>query len=76
MSGTIKGGKKASKTLRKRYGKDFYRTIGAKGGRAKGVIKGFAYSKANGMTWHIEAGRKGGKVKKHETKQTYTVPAN
>ena len=33
MSGTTIGGKRASITNIKRYGKDFYRRIGAKGGR-------------------------------------------
>ena len=41
MAGTTIGGLKASKTNRKRYGKDFYKTIAAKGGRVK-VPKGFA----------------------------------
>ena len=41
MSGTIAGGKKAAKTNKKRYGKDFYKIQGQKGGR-NGHTGGFA----------------------------------
>lgn len=41
MAGTVEGGTKASITNKKRYGEDFYRTIGGIGGRAAGS-KGFA----------------------------------
>ena len=40
MSGTFEGGKKASLTNKERHGDDFYRNIGAKGGK-KCVKKGF-----------------------------------
>lgn len=40
MSGTKAGGKKASATNRKIYGEDFYKVIGAKGGR-NGTTGGF-----------------------------------
>jgi uncharacterized protein len=40
MAGTVKGGQKAASTNKKRYGKDFYAAIGAKGGR-KGSTGGF-----------------------------------
>lgn len=33
MAGTIAGGKAAAETNKKKYGKDFYRNIGAKGGK-------------------------------------------
>jgi len=42
MSGTIAGGRKARDANYKRFGKDFYRNIGRKGGLKTGVIKGFA----------------------------------
>lgn len=66
MSGTTIGGKRASITNIKRYGKDFYRRIGAKGGR-NGNTGGFASDKIgeDGMTGReraIVAGRKGGLV--------------
>lgn len=40
MSGTLAGGKKAAKTNKTKYGADFYRQIGYKGGRA-GQTGGF-----------------------------------
>ena len=42
MAGTKIGGIKARKANLERYGKDFYRNIGRKGGLKTGVIKGFA----------------------------------
>ena len=32
MAGTLEGGRKAAETNKKKYGEDFYRNIGAKGG--------------------------------------------
>lgn len=57
MSGTREGGKKASETNRKKYGENFYKEIGAKGG-AKGRTGGF-YGKPELAR---EAGRKGGTI--------------
>lgn len=45
MAGTVEGGKHAAKTNLERYGKDFYRSIGRRGGisgRGKGYTGGFA----------------------------------
>jgi len=42
-------------------------SIGRKGG-AIGTTGGFAYAQANGLTWHVEAGRKGGKISKRSKK--------
>lgn len=59
MTGTLKGGKKAGKTTKQRYGNDFYQKIGAKGG---------AKSRGGGFTYNPElasiAGKKGGQVSK------------
>lgn len=41
MAGTIEGGKRAAETNIKKYGEDFYKKIGAKGG-ANGNTGGFA----------------------------------
>ncbi|MDD3481173.1 MAG: KGG domain-containing protein [Patescibacteria group bacterium] len=60
MSGTKGGGVKAADTNKKRYGKDFYKKIGAKGGKKTGVKKGFAANPALAR----EAGKKGGKRSK------------
>ena len=60
MPGTKAGGLKTAKTNYERYGKDFYRNMGKKGGSKTGVLKGFA---ANPALAKI-AGSKGGKVSK------------
>lgn len=66
MAGTYIGGVKASKTNRKKYGKDFYRVIGQRGG-ARGKTGGFACLKvgADGLTGQQRAeiaGAKGWKI--------------
>lgn len=63
MAGTKTGGIATAKTNKERYGADYYRELGRKGGsRTDTKPKGFAYSKANGLDIHIKAGRKGGEV--------------
>lgn len=57
MAGTKEGGKKAAATNKARHGKNFYREIGAKGGR-NGHTGGFA---ANPVLAKI-AGAKGGRI--------------
>ena len=57
MAGTKRGGKKAAKTNIELYGKDFYRKIGAIGGR-NGHTGGFAANPELAR----EAGRKGGRI--------------
>ena len=59
MAGTLQGGRKAAKTNQLKHGKDFYKRIGAIGGR-NGRTGGFA---ANPELARI-AGMKGGKVSK------------
>lgn len=56
MSGTKLGAAKAAKTNKKLHGEDFYKRIGAKGGR-NGHTGGFASNPELAR----EAGRKGGK---------------
>ena len=69
MSGTIAGGRKAAETNKAKYGEDFYEVQGRKGGSSKhNSPRGFAYSKANGLTVHIEAGRKGGTISRRRPK--------
>lgn len=59
MSGSITGGKLAAKTNKERYGDDFYKIIGAEGGKAfYGKPKGFAANRELAK----EAGAKGGKI--------------
>jgi hypothetical protein len=57
MAGTVAGGHAASKTNRAKYGDDFYRRIGAMGGK-KGRTGGFY---ANRELARI-AGAKGGRI--------------
>lgn len=64
MSGTKAGGLKARKTNLKRYGKNYYKIIGAEGGRSSNT-GGFASQKIDkhGLTGHQRAvicGRLGG----------------
>ena len=61
MAGTKAGGKKAAATNLERHGKDFYREIGAKGGR-NGHTGGFA---SNPELAKI-AGAKGGRISKRK----------
>ena len=53
---TKTGGSKIRKTIEERYGKDYWRKIGSKGGKAVGM-KGFALNPELARI----AGRKGGK---------------
>jgi general stress protein YciG len=59
MSGTIDGGKKCAATNKRKYGSDWYKKIGAIGGR-NGNTGGFAANPELAR----EAGRKGGKLSK------------
>lgn len=59
MAGTKTGGQKAAETNKAKYGSDFYREIGRKGGR-NGHLGGFA---ANPELAKI-AGAKGGRISK------------
>ena len=61
MSGTKSGGKKAAVTNKEKYGEDFYRELGRKGGKSGDHSnKGFAKNPELAR----EAGRKGGKKSK------------
>lgn len=59
MAGTTEGGQKAYKTVIEKYGEDFYKNIGRRGGQ-NGHTGGFA---AN-VELAREAGRKGGRISK------------
>ena len=67
MAGTIKGGKKASITNMQKHGADFYKRIGAMGGKNTcGGMKGFALNPELAKI----AGRKGGlKSKRGKSKK-------
>lgn len=59
MSGTVAGGKAAARTNKETHGADFYKRIGAIGGR-NGTTGGFAANRELAK----QAGRKGGKISK------------
>ena len=60
MAGTLAGGKEAAKTNKQIYGDDFYKRIGAMGGKKK-VPKGYALMSKEKR---VESGRKGGRNSK------------
>lgn len=55
MAGTKQGGRKTASIMYEKYGSDFYRNIGRKGGK-NGHMKGFALNTELAKV----AGRKGG----------------
>lgn len=57
MAGTVQGGKSAAATNKKKYGKDFYAKIGAKGGKL-GRTGGFAANRELAR----KAGQLGGRI--------------
>ena len=70
MSGTKIGSAKAAKTTKEKYGEDFYRQIGAKGGK-RSKTGGFASTVIgkDGLTGKeraLRAGSKGGKISKRK----------
>lgn len=76
MAGTKIGGRKAAITNKTKYGKDFYATIGAKGG-VKGHTGGFASEKIglDGLTGRERArraGSVGGKISKRTSMKPLT----
>lgn len=58
MAGTKQGGHSAAVENKAKYGDDFYKRIGAKGGSVKGIKKGFALNPSIASA----AGKKGGTI--------------
>ena len=72
MAGNAQGGARAAKTNIEKHGADFYKRIGAKGGK-NGHTGGFASTKvgADGLTGReraIEKGREGGRISRRTKK--------
>lgn len=57
MAGTVEGGRKAAARNKEKYGEDFYRRIGADGGK-KGTTGGFFANRELAR----KAGAKGGRI--------------
>lgn len=77
MSGTISGGKKAAQKNKEKFGNDFYRNIGRKGGKnsKKG---GFASDKIGkdgltGLERAKLAGAKGGRISRRKPKNVQEI---
>lgn len=64
MSGTREGGLKARETNLKKQGSDFYKRIGAKGGKKCGM-KGFALNPELAKIAGAKGGRKSRRGKSH-----------
>lgn len=58
MAGTLKGGQKASTTNQKRHGSDFYKKLGAIGGKWCSPTKGFGGNRERARA----AGQMGGRI--------------
>lgn len=67
IAGTKAGGLAAAKTNRQRYGKSFYKDLGAKGGAASAGKNGFGNGEQGKELARI-AGRKGGQISKRTKK--------
>lgn len=68
MAGTKEGAKKAAAAIKAKYGADFYKRIGAKGGK-NGTTSGFAANRELAS----EAGKKGGKISKRGPSPKYQL---
>jgi hypothetical protein len=80
MAGTQQGGRNAATTNKARYGEDFYRRIGAKGGR-KGNTGGFGsdFVGADGLTGKQRAsvvGSIGGRLSKRSGTKAPSITIN
>lgn len=69
MSGTKAGGQKIKETNLRKYGKNYYKEIGRKGGKAK-VPKGFAVMDKEA---HKMASKKGGTISKRPKSIKYDM---
>ena len=64
MPGTLDGGKKTAKTNKEKYGKNYYKLIGARGGSVKNALKGFG----GNHELAVRAGTLGGSISKRNYK--------
>ena len=66
MAGTKAGGQAAARTNKEKYGPDFYKKIGAEGGKV-GRTGGFYANRELAR----EAGRKGGEISRRKKNDTW-----
>ena len=64
MPGTLAGGKKTATTNKEKYGENYYKLLGAKGGSVKSALKGFGGNRELA----VRAGTLGGLVGKRNYK--------
>lgn len=66
MAGTKAGGLKATQTVKAKYGEDFYKKAGQKGGR---ISRNGGFASNHQLA--VEAGRKGGSISRRGKRMTY-----
>ena len=76
MAGNRKGGEKARVTNIKRYGEDYYKSIGSKGGKSNGRKHRAGGAKPKGFAADperaVEYGRRGGQISRRGKAQKST----
>ena len=58
MAGSREGGLKASQIMKEKYGKDYYRELGRRGGKITGALKGFSVYPDKAKEYGKTAGKK------------------
>lgn len=58
MAGSKKGGAKASQIMKEKYGEDYYRELGRRGGKNTGALKGFSAYPDKAKEYGKTAGKK------------------
>lgn len=58
MAGSREGGLKASQIMKEKYGEDYYRELGRRGGKITGALKGFSVHPDKAKEYGKTAGKK------------------
>ena len=58
MAGSREGGAKASQIMKEKYGEDYYRELGRRGGKLSGALKGFSVYPDKAKEYGKIAGKK------------------
>ena len=70
MAGTKEGGLHTKETVLAKYGEDYYKKMGSKGGSVTGIAKGFALFNKEKL---LEVSRRGGKNGKRGKSDNYKI---